>query len=254
MPIEILDKAILKKVKKEGFSLYCPKENNLNAVVKGSKFAYQVGIYTNEKFSWICAECGREWFSRGMASECRKRGHVNSYFDGFYTQKAMGKHNPNNFFDMQKYRTLQEKKKARVRNGSVNKPKVTKKPVRKRAKDLTMREKLNLLKESNPDEYKRVKEKIKKDFTFIKDYVYGIEKFADYMKKENQPYDYEGVSIDTLQNYLAYQKKDVLEEVKYLVEEGYLILTKKGNKYLIRRGNKKYKTTWTDMRWFYDKQ
>lgn len=39
---------------------------------KGQKIKY--GHF--EKFSWICAECGREWTTQSTAKTCSDRGHT----------------------------------------------------------------------------------------------------------------------------------------------------------------------------------
>jgi hypothetical protein len=45
-------------------------------VKKGSLIDYSIGDYETQKFTWICDKCGKEYFSRNQAQECRARGHA----------------------------------------------------------------------------------------------------------------------------------------------------------------------------------
>lgn len=66
-------------------------EIKMNKVLKGGKYYYNIGVYTAEKYTWICAECGLEWFSREEARRCASRGHVSSYRNYYGIQKAFGR-------------------------------------------------------------------------------------------------------------------------------------------------------------------
>ena len=63
----------------------------INKVKKGNLYHYNKWGYNVEKYTWYCAECGLEWFSRGEASSCASRSHRPAYNNYYGTQKAMGK-------------------------------------------------------------------------------------------------------------------------------------------------------------------
>jgi len=51
-----------------------------NLVIKGYHITYPIGGgFYNDKFTWICAECGKEWFSKNQAENCRNRNHTSFY-------------------------------------------------------------------------------------------------------------------------------------------------------------------------------
>ena len=57
----------------------------MNKVKKGKKITFR----GYEKFSWICAECGREWATKTVAQSCAERKHVNEIF--FYYHDDIAK-------------------------------------------------------------------------------------------------------------------------------------------------------------------
>jgi len=72
--------------------IYTNNDDDTNKIKKGRKIEYWRMGERTEKYTWICCECGLEWFSKEQARYCRKRGHVKSYYDGRYTQKAIGQY------------------------------------------------------------------------------------------------------------------------------------------------------------------
>lgn len=95
---------ILKKIKRKGVKLYCPADESKNPVVQGKEFSYYVfgGSYTNEKFEWICVDCGQAWFSREIAMDCRNRKHIDSFITSYemgWREKARGSVDLTQLFD-----------------------------------------------------------------------------------------------------------------------------------------------------------
>jgi hypothetical protein len=67
------------------------KITNKNPIMKGKKIEYNRGYYKDEKYSWICLNCGLVWLSRTQAFTCKERNHKKSYMKGKKIEKAITK-------------------------------------------------------------------------------------------------------------------------------------------------------------------